>query len=657
MSISEGTIPEDKDTGQLPDDPSVSSNEDQANDPDEFSSLPTDEAEISMQAETPLAKEVNDDSTLEEPEVLQASSGEVTTDGSESIFDEVSVLKELEDMYASSSEPTGENSETVSNIEASATENVSTGHSVLEELDALLSDNSVESVVNLITGEVETSKSAEHSSNEGEAGDMSALDELKAFSDETEINNSESVSDTSVSIDEVDEYLSPIESDDGDSSNDETIATDSVPDDLNELLVKSDNTGTEIPVADTEKSVPEEFASYMDGSSDLPAIDVETSADETEIEAEMEAEIESAFDEVDNTSDTLEQVEVMLNESSGYTDDEPGKTIQFNEDDSAIEYEAPQLSANNEEEKHEDVSELKNRIQPDDVKTESLMQNSLPVTKNNNRLPIVSMFLVAVAAIGLAVFWNLPGDQYSQADRLPVGQSSSLENPVIVSTESESLAQAEVEPAAPVLADNTGDLDNVYASIETSSYETEAHGSYENAQYDLYKEPVQHNVDEPLNNEVTDSEAEMDVLPLEQNENEKSSGLLSDHANDADSSISELQLAAEKFKQLGQEQSASSISSEQSTTHLSKQPVSDLKDKTNNSWSIHLFAYRNTPPVSEFEFLETAEIPYEIKKTMIQGEVWYRVSVNTNSERSAAEKYAAMLKQKFAIKDIWLSKN
>ena len=102
MSIAKETIPKDKNKDLRADDPSVLSNDDQDHkaDPDEFSSSLTDEAGVSIQSETSLAKDVNDDTTLEE----------------------------LEAMYGSSSEA-------ISN-------NASTDDPVLEELEALLSDDS-----------------------------------------------------------------------------------------------------------------------------------------------------------------------------------------------------------------------------------------------------------------------------------------------------------------------------------------------------------------------------------------------------------------------------------------------------------------------------------------------------------------------------------
>jgi len=117
MSIAEKTIPDDKNTGLSPDDPSISSNDDQGYDFDESTSLFTDEDEVSMQAEISLAKEVNENSTLEELEVLSDSSAEAATDDPESVYDDIPVLQELEDMYDSSDESISENSETVSNIE------------------------------------------------------------------------------------------------------------------------------------------------------------------------------------------------------------------------------------------------------------------------------------------------------------------------------------------------------------------------------------------------------------------------------------------------------------------------------------------------------------------------------------------------------------
>ncbi|NOQ79579.1 MAG: hypothetical protein GQ546_09285, partial [Gammaproteobacteria bacterium] len=438
MKIAEDYIPEDNNTGLSSDDPLLSSNDDQEQvyDLDESISLLNDEAEVSMLAETSLDKEKDDNSILEELEALYGSSDEVRIDDPESVYDD-SVLHELEVVYDSTNESISDKNEIVSNIEEPISENKSTGDSVLEELEAMFSGDSVESVMDSITDNVETSEAVEHSSNESETSGLSALDELKAFlgetasnedsesdnkyaandeyllesrrsvldelknllqscideltattedssafsilsaeveypdcdelinlletklsqlmkisadsasSDyvaggasvldelsgllsETEIDNNKNVSDTSVSPGEVNEYVSSIELD-HDSYKDETVATDSVLDELKELLGETDDaeiaespsTGDysiaevsyETPVledstvsaADTggnEKSVLEEFAAYMDGSSDLPGVGIEA--------PEQETETASAFDE----SDTLKQLEAMLNESS-----------------------------------------------------------------------------------------------------------------------------------------------------------------------------------------------------------------------------------------------------------------------------------------------------------------------------------------------------
>ena len=229
MKIAEDYIPEDNNTGLSSDDPLLSSNDDQeqVNDLDESISLLSDEAEVSMLAETSLAKEKNENSTLEELEFLYNSSAEVATDDPESRYDDIpvlqepgamydssddsisensetvsnveqsisenestgdSVLEELEDMYGSANESTGENSETVSSVEQSISENKSTGDSVLEELETLFSGDSIESVMDSITDNVETSEAAEHSSNESETSGLSALDELKAFLGEAASN-------------------------------------------------------------------------------------------------------------------------------------------------------------------------------------------------------------------------------------------------------------------------------------------------------------------------------------------------------------------------------------------------------------------------------------------------------------------------------------
>ncbi|MCK4709170.1 MAG: hypothetical protein KAU21_11185, partial [Gammaproteobacteria bacterium] len=739
--------------------------------------------------------------------------------------------------------------------------------------------------------------SADSASSDYVAGGASVLDELSGLLSETEIDNNENVSDTSVSSGEVNEYVSSIELD-HDSFKDETVATDSVLDELKELLDKPDDMGTEIPVSssaseysvadvyeetslldpledllsgpgetddpvlvsdsssvsvldavdtdknENEKSVLEEFAAYMDGSSDLPGVGIEA--------PEQETETASAFDE----SDTLKQLEAMLNESSVYTDEKSSETIQLNEHDSSIEYAAPQLSGNNEKEKYEDDPTVNNRVRPADVKAENLVQDSLAETKNNNRMPIVGMSLLAVAVIGAIAFWNLSADQ--ESNHSLARQNRSLEKTEIVKAKSDFIAQPVIVEAEP-----WRQAEVKPAEYETEpSYKNETYDSYEKAQYDLYEEPAPYDVYEPLNNEVIDPVLEVDELQMQQpdvvpqvgneitenriieliveqiqlaqnnnetsialedntsllserltavelsiselqfsiektqqlqfarpanpdtskvntedqikqvqekteknfdllngrvtdtessvsnlqhaveemqqrvamspvspdastvatvdqikqlqdenknnlsllnkhfvaveasisklqyaveemqqrvamspvsadtslkatenqitrvqEKNEKSFGLLNERVIDTESSISKLQLAVEKYKQLGPVQSVSSIASKMNTAYSSKLAAGELTDQTYTIWSVHLLSfYGKPPPVGELDFLDDAGVPYKIKRTIVKGGVWYRVLVNNSSEYSLAKEYAEMLKARLGIKEIWLSK-
>ena len=88
-----------------------------------------------------------------------------------------------------------------------------------------------------------------------------------------------------------------------------------------------------------------------------------------------------------------------------------------------------------------------------------------------------------------------------------------------------------------------------------------------------------------------------------------------------------------------------------------QQATGNLTDQTYTIWSVHLLSYYGKPPpAGELDFLDTAGVPYMIKRTIIKGGVWYRVLVNNSAEYSVAKEYAEMLKKRLGIKKIWLSK-
>lgn len=139
--------------------------------------------------------------------------------------------------------------------------------------------------------------------------------------------------------------------------------------------------------------------------------------------------------------------------------------------------------------------------------------------------------------------------------------------------------------------------------------------------------------------------------------NEKDIGLLNKRVIDAESSISNLQHSIEQTEQFKPVQSVTSIASKMNATHQTKDEVSKLNDQSYNIWSVHLFSYYGKPPPSsELEFLDIAGVPYQIEKAMVNNGVWYRVLVNNSTEYRAAKQYAKMLKNRLAIKKIWISK-
>ena len=91
---------------------------------------------------------------------------------------------------------------------------------------------------------------------------------------------------------------------------------------------------------------------------------------------------------------------------------------------------------------------------------------------------------------------------------------------------------------------------------------------------------------------------------------------------------------------------------------LSLNTASETFEQTYTTWSVYISSYYgNPPPASELEYLNKADIPYEIEKVSVKGADWYRVIVIKTTDYKTAKGYAESLKTRLGIKQIWISKN
>lgn len=86
--------------------------------------------------------------------------------------------------------------------------------------------------------------------------------------------------------------------------------------------------------------------------------------------------------------------------------------------------------------------------------------------------------------------------------------------------------------------------------------------------------------------------------------------------------------------------------------------ASEILEQTYDTWSVYLSSYYGSPPpASELEYLDKADIPYEIKKASVNGADWYRVIVIETTDYKTAKGYAETLKTRLDVKNIWITKN
>lgn len=142
-----------------------------------------------------------------------------------------------------------------------------------------------------------------------------------------------------------------------------------------------------------------------------------------------------------------------------------------------------------------------------------------------------------------------------------------------------------------------------------------------------------------------------------QDENIKNLELPGKHLSDAESVVSKLQQSEEEYQKPEPVRSVASIVSEMNAAYQSKLASGEITDQTYAIWSVYLSSYYgNPPPAGELDFLDNTDVPYEIKKTSVNGADWYRVLVNNSTEYKAAKDYAEMLKARLGVKKIWISK-
>ena len=125
---------------------------------------------------------------------------------------------------------------------------------------------------------------------------------------------------------------------------------------------------------------------------------------------------------------------------------------------------------------------------------------------------------------------------------------------------------------------------------------------------------------------------------------------------DTESAPSKLQHPVEKYQKPQPVQSVASIATEMNALYQSKLASAETTDQTYAIWSVYLSSYYGKPPpAGELDFLDQAGVPYQIKKTSVNGADWYRILVNNSTEYKAAKEYAEMLKARLRLKKIWIS--
>jgi len=262
--------------------------------------------------------------------------------------------------------------------------------------------------------------------------------------------------------------------------------SDSIIDELNLLLgnSSSESFGSLPSSISDETPVLGELAAYMSELSDDKISTEEAGTDSTDIE-------------LASASNTLEELEAMLNEISIPGNDEISGSIKVSEDDFSYKNETGPSFTNTKEEKVKDYNELYSKAQTVEAVTGKAETDKAETDKaavntsaedvilfhekdNNNRMPTAGLLFVTVLAAGIYGFWSLldTGDEIS--DRSEKSQTT--------------FERVLEEGSGTVISAETDSIYDLLAKTETGSYT-----------------PVSSYEDGPLNIESTEVDIENKV--------------------------------------------------------------------------------------------------------------------------------------------------
>ena len=529
---------------------------------------------------------------------------------------------------------------------------------------------------------------------------VSVLDELKNFMHETGAADKAETSDSLFMADGFDE---PEESDAGEYDvyyTSEDVAAkdkgaDSIIDELNLLLSDSETSDSALE-SDYSKSdisdespVLDELAAYMAELSDDTDIDAKASVDDTDV-GSIDAESARA-------SNTLEELEVMLNEIGIYDIGKTDGSIKASEEDFSYENETGQPSADNRKDTVEDNCDLYGKVKTAKVVTDKAAENTsvedvnlLDEQDNNNRVPVAGLLLSTVLAVGFYAFWSPLDSGGGVDDRSETAQSKRVEKSSVVYEKIKASAWSEQSAAQNSTAqmqeseygfedeylhglmaeENSGAgitvvADTVYkyepledieinSSEPISSYEDNSL-TVETAGPGVDIKAVQVERIDDVQTTVKDIVKEtisLDVKNLLQ-ENKENIEQLQRRMTEAESSITKLQeektgkaddiiepvqpVISEQVENHGQADKAGFTE----PPDLVAPPVIRVQGKDGYLWSVQLSSYYGKPPpASELKYLEKAGISYEIKKAMVNEKVWFRVIVDEFSEYEKAKQFS-----------------
>lgn len=481
-------------------------------------------------------------------------------------------------------------------------------------------------------------------------------------------------------------------------------AADSILDELNllldepdsEALVSSSENNYKMAGIPDESPALDELATYMAELSEETGVDDITSVEKTNTDS-----IDTVLT---RDSNTLEELEAMLDEISMASNDKTSEEINVSKVYSSYEHETKLSSAEYKEGKTEENRELYNKVQSfkaavDETDADSPAAsasvedvNLLHKPDSNNRIPITSLLFSSVLAVGVYSFWSLLNTGDGTNNRSEKLQTTLIDKPVVVSgkpkisarPEQSVIQESEFVPGA-VLEDRPGafvstEVDSIYdllAKTETTSYVPMSNYESESLNIDSIETNIENNItqDQPIENiRIKPGNKSKDVITLQaekfQQEDQENLDQLNRRMAEAEISIVRLQ---QEIKTVNQRdfsdpvRPASSVVPEK--LHLSvKQEVIEQPDKkvsatevrvkNRNLWSVHLSSYYGKPPpASELEYLGKAGISYEIKKAIVHKKVWYRVTVDEFSEYEKAKEYSDSIRKNVSRNDIWINRS